>query len=70
MPKSVTTIASVCVHKKGEFKLTITAVEVGVPKFGNCLQMYTCMCPSQCSICAYIACVEAWPIIICHFNWA
>ena len=29
---------------------TSTAVEVGVPKLGNCLEIYTC--PSQCLICA------------------
>ena len=27
-----------------------TAVEVGMPKLGNCLEMYTCR--SQCPICA------------------
>ena len=31
-------------------KASSTAVEVGVPKLGNCLEMYTC--PSPCPICA------------------
>ena len=60
--------------------ITATAVDVGVPKLGNCLEMYTCT--SQCPICAqhvyklgnslYTG-ATAWPLLVhwrCIHAWA
>ena len=60
--------------------IDLTAVDVGVPKLGNCLEMYTC--PSQCPICAqhvyklghslYTE-ATAWPALVhrsCIHAWA
>ena len=42
-----------------------TAVEVGVPKLGNCLEMYTC---AQASAQLCTACVQAWTFLA-HWSY-